>query len=317
MNRASELPSRLSGKFWAITCYFNPIGYQSRLKNYRIFRQALAVPLVAVEWSQDGQYHLRPDDAEILIQIQSEDLLWQKERLLNIALQSVPRDCRFVAWLDCDVVFENADWPMQAAELLQSFKVVEPFQFAYEIRRDGSPGDPDSKKARGYSLMHALATGIAPPETLRGNMRVDDRVSSGLAWVTHRAILEKHGFYDACVMGSGNRAIVSAAQGKFDDAILYLQMNPNWARHYLAWAQPYFETVRGSIGYLDGGLFHLWHGELKNRRYAERHSFLGPSGFDPAKDIFIGDNGAWRWNGPKTGMETHIRAYFQSRREDG
>lgn len=315
--KPSELRSQLSRNLWAITCYFNPLGYQSRLKNYRIFRQRLIVPLVAVELSHDGQYHLRADDAEILIQIKCEDFLWQKERLLNVALQSVPQDCPAVAWLDCDVVFENPDWPQRASELLQSFKIIEPFEFTYETRKDGLPGEVDSKEDEGYSLMYALAKGIAPPDILRGNMRLEKRISSGLAWVAHRAILDKHGFYDACVMGSGNRAIACATLGRFDDAVHYLQMNPTWAKHYLAWARPFFDTVQGSVGYLPGGLFHLWHGDLRHRQYAERHKFLSDSGFDPTKDIFIDDNGAWRWSGSKTNMEKYIRGYFKSRREDG
>jgi hypothetical protein len=316
-NKPSESRSPLSRDLWAITCYFNPLGYQSRLKNYRIFKRRLIVPLVAVELSHDGQYHLGSEDAEILIQIKCEDLLWQKERLLNVALQSVPRDCSAVAWLDCDVVFENADWPARASELLQTFKIVEPFEFTYETPKDGLPGDLASKEDEGYSLMYALAKGIAPLEILRGNMRLDKRISSGLAWVAQRAILDKHGFYDACVMGSGNRAITCAMMGRFDDAVHYLQMNPNWAGHYLAWAQPLFDSVQGSVGYMPGGLFHLWHGDLKNRRYAERHKFLSDSGFDPTKDIFIDGNGVWRWSASKTNMGNYIRGYFESRREDG
>jgi hypothetical protein len=34
---------------WAIAAYFNPARYARRLANYRVFREHLAVPLVAVE----------------------------------------------------------------------------------------------------------------------------------------------------------------------------------------------------------------------------------------------------------------------------
>ena len=120
--------SRGSRSLWAITCYFNPIGYRRRLENYRIFRERLIVPLVTVELSQNDDYHLRPGDADILVQIKCPDLLWQKERLLNIGLQSVPRDCDTVAWLDCDVVFESDDWPERASNLLETCQIVMPFQ---------------------------------------------------------------------------------------------------------------------------------------------------------------------------------------------
>jgi len=54
--------------FWAITSYFNPVRYRSRLANYRRFRAALNVPLVAVEAAADGQFELGPGDAEVLVQ---------------------------------------------------------------------------------------------------------------------------------------------------------------------------------------------------------------------------------------------------------
>ena len=111
---------RGSGSVWGITCYFNPIGYRTRLANYRIFRERLIVPLITVELSRDADFHLRPGDADILVQIKCRDLLWQKERLLNIGLQSLPHDCHTVAWLDCDTVFESDDWPERASNLLVS-----------------------------------------------------------------------------------------------------------------------------------------------------------------------------------------------------
>jgi hypothetical protein len=159
------------------------------------------------------------------------------------------------------------------------------------------------------------ASGMSP--ILRGNIRLKERTTAGLAGAGRRALLEKHGFYDACVMGSGDRAIACAALGRFDDAIYSLQMNPSWAKHYLAWAQPFFDTVRGSVTYLDEGLSHLWHGELENRQYVERHALLKESGFDPTKDIVTDENGCWRWNQARSDTKEYILRYFQSRREDG
>jgi hypothetical protein len=108
-----------------------------------------------------------------------------------------------------------------------------------------------------------------------------------------------------------------AALGRFDHAIRYLQMNPSWAKHYLAWARPFFDTVGGSLAYLEENAFHLWHGELENRQYAERHTILKEFGFDPERDIVTGENGCWRWNRDPSDVREGILRYFQSRREDG
>ena len=96
--------------FWAITSYFNPAGYGSRRANYRHFRKHLGVPLVAVELSFDGNFELTEGDAEILIQLTGGDVMWQKERLLNLALEALPPECDKVMSIDCDVIFTDPDW---------------------------------------------------------------------------------------------------------------------------------------------------------------------------------------------------------------
>lgn len=301
---------------WAITCYFNPVGYRRRLDNYCIFRERLRLPLVTVELSHNGHYDLRTADADILVQRTSRDLLWQKERLLNIALQSLPPRCDTVAWLDCDLIFEEEDWAERASNLLEKFKLVFPWSHFYELPKDRLPEDPDAREIPGYSLIYALEHGIARPKILSGNMRVDAKVSSGGAGMSRRELIEKHGFYDECIMGSGNRAFACAALGRFEDAVSYLRMNPSWEEHYLAWARPLFAGVRGSVAYLEGNVFHLWHGDLKNRRYAERHTLLQDLNFTPAKDLEIDKNGCWRWTG-SADISPLVLRYLESRREDG
>jgi hypothetical protein len=99
-----------SSPLWAVTSYFNPVGYRRRRENYRTFRERLAAPLATVELSFNGRFELEPQDAEILIQIRGRDVMWQKERLLNVAVKALPACCTQVAILDCDVVFLRPDW---------------------------------------------------------------------------------------------------------------------------------------------------------------------------------------------------------------
>jgi hypothetical protein len=215
---------------------------------------------------------------------------------LNIALQSLPSDCNTVAWLDCDVVFDSDHWADRADALLETYKIVMPFKHTYELPKNGQLEDTDSKGVPRYSVIYAPASGMVSPEALRGTLRTKDRITCGFAFVARRATLEKCGLCDACVMGGGDKAIACAALGRFDIAIDYLQMNPGWAKHYVAWAEPFFETVRGNVTYLEDDVFHLWHGQLENRRYGERHAVLREFGFDPANDIVTDKDGCWRWS---------------------
>jgi len=83
--------------------------------------------LVTVELAFDGQFELTSGDADQLIQLSGGDIMWQKERLLNIALGAVPDKVEDLAWIDCDLVFESPDWPEAARRALKSDNVIQLF----------------------------------------------------------------------------------------------------------------------------------------------------------------------------------------------
>jgi DUF3071 family protein len=94
-------------------------------------------------------------------------------------------------------------------------------------------------------------------------------------------------------------------------------MTAHQAKHYLCWAQPFHETIRGRVGSVPGRVWHLWHGDLAGRAYAERHSPMKGFGFDPGRDIAEDADGSWRWSSAKPQLHAYVRQYFQSQREDG
>jgi len=302
---------------WAITSYFNPAGYTRRRQNYLAFRRHLSIPLVTVELAFGDDFDLPADAADIIVRLRGVDVLWQKERLLNVALAHLPRQCDSVAWLDCDVVFKRDDWAERASKALQQFALLQPFQRVCEPAADGASCRKDPDPESGYSLAYLLSLGNVSPDVLQGNMRINHRLNSGLAWVARRELLESDRFYDACVMGSGNRAMVCAALGAPESAIRYLQMNPVWSEHYRAWADQHFRSTGGVIGCIDGTIDHLWHGDLIHRRYQQRHHEFSRYDFNPLADIALEENGSWRWNSQKPAMHAYVAEYFRSRREDG
>ena len=79
-------------RLWAVTSYFNPAGYHRKLPNYRTFRKQLAVPLLAVELSHSDKFELEPNDADVLVQLNGGNVMWQKERLLNVGISHLPND---------------------------------------------------------------------------------------------------------------------------------------------------------------------------------------------------------------------------------
>jgi hypothetical protein len=305
---------------WAITSYFNPVGYRRRIKNYHDFRQRLAVPLVTVEHSFDGTFQLRPGDADILVQLTGGDVMWQKERLLNVALKSVPGDCDRIAWVDCDVVFDSDDWAERASRALDDLALVHLFQERHDLPPDALLDQrcPQHAVLKARSIVHMIATGEAGSDELTHPGFGPERPwACGLAWASRRDVLEQHGIYDACILGGADRAILCAALGQSDEAARTARMSERRRDHYLAWARSYFDSVRGRVGHIRGRLFHLWHGDLRHRIYADRNLRLQDYDFDPFRDIAVDRNGCWRWASDKPQLHEFVKRYFALRKEDG
>jgi hypothetical protein len=302
--------------FWGIAAYFNPMGYQRRRANYRVFREHLPIPLVTVETSHTGQFDLRAGDADLLIQLPCRDILWHKERLLNLALRRLPAACRYVVWLDCDVVFTRRDWVDGTRAALERHTLVQPFRTLRDIPRD-APLDAETGELR-HSFAALWRDGTAPAEifrTLGGSVTLG--YSLGHAWAARRDLLDQHGFYDAFILGSGNKLMAGAATGKINDLVAAYHMNRWEAEHYLAWAHPLYESVQGRLGVVDGMLLHLWHGDPQNRNFKGRRAGFERFEFNPFLDIVGAENGCWSWNTDKPAMHAYVKSYFASRHEDG
>jgi hypothetical protein len=140
MNATDRTAHRHANELWGITCYFNPSGYRRRLANYRVFRENLPVALAAIELAYGPSFELSAGDADILVQLRSGDVMWQKERLFNRTLRALPSSCRKIAWLDCDVIFAADDWAQHTALLLDRFALVQPFARVHRMPEHWVPG---------------------------------------------------------------------------------------------------------------------------------------------------------------------------------
>ena len=166
------------------------------------------------------------------------------------------------------------------------------------------------------SATFSISSGL-PAATCIGHL-LDTRegtCANGLAWAARRELLHQHGFYDACIVGGGDRAMICAAYR--NELMERHYINERQRDRYVGWAKPFHESIRDQIGSLDGDIFHLWHGHARDRQTRGRHEGLQRFQFDPFTDIALDTNGCWRWNTEKQEMHDYIRGYFVSRREDG
>jgi hypothetical protein len=149
-----------------VTCYYNPEAYRTKLYNYLLFADALrasGLELVTVECSM-GQADFELPNGPGLVRLRGRDVMWQKERLLNVAIENVPARFTKIAWLDCDLLFTNDTWAEETSRLLDRYPILQPFETVVRLPRgattDASGGERWRSFGAAYAQQpHALLTG--------------------------------------------------------------------------------------------------------------------------------------------------------------
>jgi hypothetical protein len=300
---------------WVVTSYFNREKYASVAENLRRFREPLARAgqnFLAVECAfGSAPFDLEP--APDLLQVRARDVLWQKERLLNVAISRLPPACRKVAWLDCDVLFENPDWAVEASRLLDDHPVVQLYDRAVRLPRGHTRHRGEGDAWDGFAAVHRRAP------HLHREGRFGRHGHTGFAWAARREILGRHGLYDPCIAGSSDHLMAHAMYGDCDSHCVRLitGIGNRQHAHFLGWFRGFSRDVAGRVAHVPGRVLHLWHGEMADRNYLERHQELLRFDFDPGEDLKVGAGGCWEWNSPKPDLHRWAADYFRRRNEDG
>ncbi len=297
-----------------VACYFNPFDFRVRAENFERFVEPFRgsdIPLVIVEGVFPGQGRPLPERYGTL-KVQARDVMWQKERLLDIGIGWLPPHCSKVAWLDADVLFERNDWAIESSRLLDEFPVIQPFEGAVRLSRgalEARPGD-DTFESFGWVVRHR-------PEELSFG-KFERHGHTGFAWAARRDLVARHGLYDACIAGSGDHMMAHAFCGDWESRCIHRMVGYGGKHlaHYRRWSRKLHQEAQGRMSYTSGRVFSLWHGTIENRRYVQRNQELYQLGFDPREDIRISDTGCWEWASEKPELHEWARRYFVERRED-
>src|SRR3989339_7040 len=312
----------LTGAFWGITVFFNPTGYKNKIENYRRFRESSkkqGLNLLCVELAFGGKnFEVSKEDADILVQLRGGDILWQKERLLNIGLERLPKDCDKIAWLDCDIIFENDNWLKETSQLLKKYVIIQPFSFCVRLPESGFIKDfsslPFGNKENQKSCGSAYV--ISNPEIRKKIPEYLEYGHPGFAWAARKKVFDELNFYDKNILGFSDNMMVYAFYG--------IETKKNWISCSAAlekdlrkWVWSARRMVKGSVFFVQGNIFHLWHGNHADRRYGRIDNLIKEYDFDPDKDIKLNENKVWVWATDKKELHKKIKDYFFDRMEEG
>ncbi len=299
---------------WVVSTYFDSEGYSSKLRALRAYMATMersGIPLLLVEGAFGKRPFLLPESDRVL-HVRCPSILWQKERLLNIAIDHLPPSCMKVAWLDTDVFFENADWAVETASLLDEHPVVQPFDVALWL-----PKGTTAFRGKGLAWSgFAAASQRHPGLFLSGDF--DRHGHSGYAWAARRELIAKHGLYDRSIVGSGDHLMAHVMMGDLWSPCVTNSVGAETAfRASLEdWGRPFHEDVRSDVGFISGALLHRWHGDRKKRRYYKRMVGLLARQYDPSLDVREAPSGALEWTEHGAALGRWMKDYFSGRKED-
>ena len=180
-----------------ISGYFNPCRYERRRANHARFCRALAeqgVLRLTLECAFDSQPFDLPESIDVL-QVRAGAKVFQTERLYNLLASWLPDTCKYVAWVDCDVLFQNPQWAEDAVRVLQAYPVVQLFEKCHRLPADGD--------IRAASTVASLAAVMRDTRAAVPEVSLAHHGHTGYAWAMRRELFNSIGLYEGAIVGGG------------------------------------------------------------------------------------------------------------------
>lgn len=287
--------------FAVITSHFNPANWTSTRDNYRRFLHEMTwwrVPVFSAEIAFDGQAWAS-DLSWLKIRGTVNNIMWQKERLLNLIVERLPAQFTKIAWIDADMLYLDRFWVEKTIKALETHTLVQIWNKWHCTGPDGN-------------IVETLNT-----VGENGKEYISRRAwSPGGAWAGHRRVFP---LYDRHVVGSGDNSCFEGWTGIYNTSQSHceLQYTEKMREDLYEWSADAYSKVKGDIGTVPFDAVHLFHGSRKDRAYRERWKPMIECDFDPKKHVTIDHNGLLAWTS-ETPPEivTHLKSYFSSRLED-
>jgi hypothetical protein len=133
------LPDRLH----VVTMLENPLRWRSRYWNYWMFERECEAAGAILHTAEVafGERHFevtQPGNPRHL-QLRTTSEIWHKENALNLLMQRLPAEAKYVAWIDADVKFNRPDWAQETLQLLQHYDVLQMFSHAQDVGPNYEP----------------------------------------------------------------------------------------------------------------------------------------------------------------------------------
>lgn len=272
--------------------FFNPSRTKRILMNYFYTKNQFdlqKLPVFTIELVYEGRSHEIPD----AIHVSSNSVMFHKENLCRVLETKIPKKYKKLAFLDCDILFNDPMWYYKTSKLLDEYDVVQPFE-----------------RAHWMDLTYTHVE-LSRNTVLQMKKPVWDFIyHPGFAWCMNRDWYNYSGFFDYAISGSGD-TLSSAAWLKKTFPPGFQSLPKALVREYMK----FLNKACPKITFLKGvDVFHLYHGSRVNRQYSLRHKMLEIKQ-DISELITKNSDGVFEWKDPKKWNPLFLE-YFENRKDD-
>lgn len=301
---------QLKSKFHVIAAISNSVMYRSRYRLFHEFAQHVrdsgVIHFHVAELAQGSRkFHCTSPNNIYHTQLRSEDELWHKENLIDIAAKKVFQnfpDAEYIAWIDADIRFANPFWVDATIEELQTSHVAQLFSHAIDLGPRGESLHIHNGFL--YSYWNQLAR---KPHYHNWH--------PGYAWAMTRYAYDRVGLITRAILGSGDRhmamSFIGCGERSFNAGV-----TPAYKKMVLNYQKKCERYILRDVSYVPGTILHAWHGRKRDRQYQDRWQILVTNKYDPTSDVIEDSSGVLRLDDDRWELRDAIKRYFRSRNED-
>lgn len=325
----TQKPTKLA----CVTAYFNPCNSESRLKNLQTFALNMKdneIDLHVIEgidFNNDSKPIVEDSDCNSIhdasfpctskMSVYYSDLLFHKERLLNILVRSLPKKYDAVLWADADVLLAGDCLHDKIINELGEYPLIQPWSRCQMLDQYGKPQDWFGK---GNVIKSTACHNLNRSPELKDGSPLWSH--PGFAWAIRRDVFEEmNGLYEHHITGCADSLMSMAWFGNFKSHYFNGRMSKAMFDHWNKWAAKANQLIQGNIGCIDTKITHLYHGSIKDRQYTMRWKMLATLGYDPESHIEdVGREYPLRWSDvarlEKKSLVQWVESYIGGRKED-
>lgn len=311
----------VNAPLYVVTCISNPKRYLSRYHLFRRFEKYIkdsgAILYTIEQGFGEREFEITDPNNPNHIRVTSSSELWHKENMINLAIQRLPIDWQYVAWIDADIIFARPDWVYETIHLLQHYDIIQMFSQAIDL----DPKFEMLSTPRGGIIAAWKDEGYGPivNDTKKGLGYGAGNRHPGYAWAARRSAFNTlGGLIDWAAVGSADWHMASALVGQVQASLSpgLSTACPNYVKWCLDWQDRAVKGLNYNIGHMTGLAIHYWHGKKVDRKYSSRWKILVDNKFDPLSDLKRDSHGLWQLTSHNFKLREDLRGYLSARNED-